>query len=361
MNDIIQPQTKTTLTQSWKYETGSLVISDILSADTNGEQMTIVMTAKEELIAFSLEGEVLWKQKFGRSHNDFLDTTHIRNSCSSPVFKNSVIYVGSQDGNLYAISGKGKRLWQYPTGDEINSTPAILKNGNVVFGSNDNHIYQVDDSGKLVWKRCIGYPIESRIVSDQIDGVEKIFFGASDNHLYAYDTHGNLEWKFQTEGNIIGGVGIGDIDNSGKKSIIGGSNDSFIYSLSSEGVLNWKRDTGGVITSDIQLTELRKGKLDILMGVCSPASNVQLISGKNSLIDSFDAGYWVSSAPLVHNGNVVFGSSDHNLYIISWDSGFGKQTYMFDTGDIVVSRPAIVGGKIVCVNKSGSVYCITHS
>ena len=54
---------------------------------------------------------------------------------SSPAVANGVVYVGSDDGNLYALDAStGALLWSYTTGDIVFSSPAVA-NGIVYFGS----------------------------------------------------------------------------------------------------------------------------------------------------------------------------------------------------------------------------------
>jgi len=61
---------------------------------------------------------------------------------SSPAVANGVVYVGSQDGKLYAFDATtGATLWRTAkTGDVINSSPAVA-NGVVYIGSNDGKLY----------------------------------------------------------------------------------------------------------------------------------------------------------------------------------------------------------------------------
>jgi len=59
----------------------------------------------------------------------------------SPVVANGVVFIGSQDNNLYAVNAKTVAgIWQFTTGGWIESTPAVA-NGVVYFGSDDNHLY----------------------------------------------------------------------------------------------------------------------------------------------------------------------------------------------------------------------------
>ena len=81
---------------------------------------------------------------------------------SSPIASNSVVYIGSLEGNLYALNGStGETLWQYPAKGTIRSTPAAGE-GIVCFGCSDGNFYALDaQSGNLKWTYKIGNSINS--------------------------------------------------------------------------------------------------------------------------------------------------------------------------------------------------------
>ena len=60
---------------------------------------------------------------------------------SSPAVANGVVYVGSDDNKFYALkTTTGEILWNYPTGDYVDSSPAVA-NGKVYVGSYDGNVY----------------------------------------------------------------------------------------------------------------------------------------------------------------------------------------------------------------------------
>ena len=69
---------------------------------------------------------------------------------SSPAIgSDGVVYVGSNDGNLYAInSSNGEKLWATKTGGEIISSPVIAADGTVYVGSNDGKLYAIKTNSK---------------------------------------------------------------------------------------------------------------------------------------------------------------------------------------------------------------------
>jgi len=51
---------------------------------------------------------------------------------------NGVVYVGSDDENVYALNARtGAKLWSFTTGNFVHSSPAVV-NGTVYVGSGDN-------------------------------------------------------------------------------------------------------------------------------------------------------------------------------------------------------------------------------
>src|SRR5947208_11210331 len=81
---------------------------------------------------------------------------------SSPAVVNGVVYIGSDDGNMYALDAKtGTSLWSSPTGSPIGSSPAVV-NGVVYIGSDDDNMYALDaKTGASLWSYPTGGFINS--------------------------------------------------------------------------------------------------------------------------------------------------------------------------------------------------------
>jgi glucose dehydrogenase len=63
---------------------------------------------------------------------------------SSPAVANGVVYVGSDDHNVYALNANtGAQLWSYSTGGNVDSSPAVA-NGVVYVGSDDHNVYALN-------------------------------------------------------------------------------------------------------------------------------------------------------------------------------------------------------------------------
>jgi outer membrane protein assembly factor BamB len=80
---------------------------------------------------------------------------------SSPVVSGGIVYVGSLDGNMYALDAdSGKVVWEAATVGPIENSPAV-SDGAVFFtshGPDTGVLYKLDAaSGSVIWTRPIPY------------------------------------------------------------------------------------------------------------------------------------------------------------------------------------------------------------
>jgi outer membrane protein assembly factor BamB len=123
---------------------------------------------------------------------------------SSPVIGDTgVIYFGSDNKNLYAVSKEGHTLWSFPTGLSIQTSPALGNNGIIYFSS--DYLYAVDETGELKWRFRNGYGSHS---SPSI-GTNGIIYWTEENLdnrviLYAIKPNGSEKWNTQLGIRTIG-------------------------------------------------------------------------------------------------------------------------------------------------------------
>ncbi len=216
----------------WSYDTGS----PLLSAPAVGNGRTIYVGADNgTLYAIDIYGRLRWTQFTG----GFI--------YSSPtVAADGKIFVGSQDGVLYALGHDGSELWKYqlPSAGEVTAailaSPTIGTDGNVyVAALNIPKLYALDPSdGSLQWEtdfQTSAKPFASPVVAD--DGTIYISL-VGDEHLYAIDPNGGtITWQVPTTPAQI--TGQWDFDNNLRDSS-GLGHDGVIY-----GNPNWVAgDTG---------------------------------------------------------------------------------------------------------------------
>jgi eukaryotic-like serine/threonine-protein kinase len=93
-----------------------------------------------------------------------------------------VVYVGSQDNNIYALDANtGSLLWKYTTGGPVPSSPATA-NGVVYVGSNDYALYALSaKTGVLLWSYGTANEVSSPVVANG-----KVYVFAFGADVYAF-------------------------------------------------------------------------------------------------------------------------------------------------------------------------------
>ncbi|HYF66993.1 MAG TPA: PQQ-binding-like beta-propeller repeat protein [Ohtaekwangia sp.] len=300
---------------------------------------------------------------------------------SSPVMADDVLYVGSEDGFLYAINAStGTVKWKFKTRRAVHSTPSVY--GNMVyFGSFDGHYYGVDiRTGKMKWRFKTGgekwqggrgylglkpdtlmmddpweYFLSSPIVQE-IDGIPVVFFGSSDSHVYAVDAlDGKLAWKFKT-GDIVHTTPAFDDDN-----LYIGSWDTFMYALNKRtGKELWRFKTGDQIgMSGIQASPtVYEGKL--YFGA-RDAHFYALNTGKGELLWKYAAeNAWILSTAAIDRDNLYVGTSDSYL-LLAINATNGKEVWRSKLKGYVFSSPAVTRNAVYIADFTGNVYAIRKS
>ena len=133
-------------------------------------------TKPEPTKAKAVAGVKLWEFKTGD------------NVFSSPAIgSDGTVYVGSHDNKLYAINGKsGVKLWEFETRHVVDSSPAIGSDGTVYVGSGDKKLYAINGkSGVKLWEFKTGGYVSS---SPAIGSDGTVYVGSQDKKLYAIKT-----------------------------------------------------------------------------------------------------------------------------------------------------------------------------
>ncbi|MBU7014127.1 MAG: PQQ-binding-like beta-propeller repeat protein [Theionarchaea archaeon] len=173
--------------------------------------------AKKVICFDQFTGEVLWKY----STNGKV--------CHSPSISDSVLYVGSDDGCIYALDvDTGELIWKREIGTKVQDSLVIFedcvivasdllycldkRNGNTVwkfqracrnspvvaydliFCTDEAGIYALNKEGNIVWENPLGCKITSSLVADQ-----KLFLWSIMGTLYALNVFtGNEVWQYDT-------------------------------------------------------------------------------------------------------------------------------------------------------------------
>ena len=229
---------------------------------------------------------------------------------SSPAVANGVVYVGSFDGNVYALNAStGALLWSYATGNAVDSSPAVA-NGVVYIGSSDNNVYALNAStGVLLWSHTTGGAVESSPAV--ANGV--VYVGSYDGNVYALNAStGAKLWSYTTGGSVFSSPAVAN------GVVYVGSDDGTVYALNAfTGAPLWGYHTGNGVYSSPAVAN----------GVVYISDNnvYALNASTGALLWSYTAGFFVDSSPAVANGVVYVGSNDYNVYAFGRTGAAGTE------------------------------------
>jgi eukaryotic-like serine/threonine-protein kinase len=183
-------------------------------------------------------GTIVWSSHVGTEKQyDFADYHQ-----SSPILYEGVLYFGLGDGSVTAIEeATGEKLWSYQTGDAVHTTPAI--SGDKIFvGSFDGNVYALDmRDGTLRWKfKTVGHRFfpKGEVQGSPAVHAGLIFIGARDYNVYALDQEkGFARWNKA----FVRGWGlVNEIHDS--VLYIGGADERILVSVDpSTGKENWRK------------------------------------------------------------------------------------------------------------------------
>ena len=265
--------------------------------------------------------------------------------CSSPTLgADGTIYIGSWNGNLYAINPNGTQKWAFPTEEYIWSSPTLGTDGTIYVGSNDENLYAVNPDGTLQWAFPTGGPI---FASPTLGADGTIYVGSCDHNLYAIDPDGTPRWAFPTGDRIYSSAALG-----ADGTIYVGSNDNKLYAVNPDGSQQWAFPTGDYLGSSPALGA------DGIIYVGSNDHNLYAVYPNGTLQWAFSTGDQLTSSPaLGTDGTIYVGSCDDKLYAVNPD---GKQKWAFPTGALIYGSSPAVGadGTIYIGSNDAHLYAI---
>ena len=296
---------------------------------------------------------------------------------SSPVVAQGRLYIGAEDGNLYAFDLASRKLaWLYHAGAGVASTPAVA-DGIVYALARDGRLHAVDaQTGAGRWE--FATQGEARFAAHGLYGSEKkaapmrdpwdfwlsspvvadgrVYFGSSDERMYALDARtGALQWAFKSGGMIHSAPALAG------KTLVFGSWDGAVYALdAASGKQLWRYQTD------------TEQQTSTLFGVQAPP----LVDGGTVYIGSRDGhfyaldlasgsmnwrydgkGSWVISGAVADAGNVYFGTSDTNL-LVGLDKRSGRPLFEHDTKVWTYATPVLAGGTVYGASMRGELFAL---
>lgn len=335
------------LEKKWSFSTdGKIYSSPALAQDGT------VYIGSDDGHLYALDpdnGEEIWK--FTTQDGVFFPSPTIGND--------GIIYLGSHDNNLYAIYPDGTQKWSFSTGNNVLATPALDNNGIIYVGSNDGKLYAVTPEGEEKWSSV---DLGGLVSSPAIGLDNTIYVGAGEINLtspgqsigrfYALEPeNGNIKW--QKEFNVFSKPAIGT-----DGTIYAGSTNNYLYALDPDnGIEIWKYSTGGPILSCPKIIE---GERDIII-TGSDDNKVYAFNSFGDIIWSHQLTEKIrSSAAIGPDGTIYIGCHDKCLH--SFNAEDGAHIGYFPTGKYVTSIPAVSNdGTIYFGSQDSKIYALIRS
>ena len=280
----------------------------------------------------------------------------------TPAAYEDKIFVGSDDGNLYAVAVEtGVQKWVFATGGVVRSRPAFDPGaGKLFFSSDDGFLYALNaQDGALLWQTDIGNitdPSIRNIIGDSpsptgYDYLQSspvfskglIFIGSADGKIYALTADsGEVLWTYQTGAQVRATPAVND------GTVYVGSWDMSMYALDAQtGDLRWQTPLEG----QVQTTALVNQNL--VYTASRKASVVALDAATGEQVWDFFYGsnMWVESSPTLVDSVVYIGSSGSQM-IFGFDSQTGNLILTHQSRAFCWSKPLVVEQAMIigCTN-----------
>ncbi|NJD51809.1 MAG: PQQ-like beta-propeller repeat protein [Candidatus Methanoperedens sp.] len=339
-----------------------LIVNKLLRAKSGGKKKVDILTLYTHLhkllimslifIFLPLSVSANWQNYGGDlGHSGYSDSSPVplelrweyrigTSEISAPIIDAGILFVGSDDNNLYAIDAvKGELKWQFPTLGKV-YTPAA-KNGVVFAASFDNNIYALDYDGNQKWISNAGFSTASPPIV-----YNNILYGGFDKYIYAiFINNGSIDWRYATDGKVESSPAIS------QGLVYAGSHDDNLYALDARNKnLRWKYTTGGSITSSPAV-------INGIVFVGANDNNVYAIdSNSGELKWREKTNDIVRSTPAVFQNSIYIGSNDNTLYAMNIDNG--DILWKFVTGGWIDSQPIVTKDIVYSGSKDGTIYAI---
>jgi outer membrane protein assembly factor BamB len=270
----------------------------------------------------------------------------------SPAVVNGIVYIGSDDGNLYALNATtGTLIWNYTVGPPGQSSPAVA-NGIVYIAAGYYYFYALNaTTGTLIWKIPLG---AGMFYSPAVAGGIVYVSSTADSTppfpamVYALNaSSGARVWSYiipyrdvvESSPAVAGGiVYVG---------VWGGT----VYALNATtGAQVWSQTIGlPVFYSSPAVVDglLYEGGGDYVYA---------LNATTGALVWMYLTGGWVESSPAVAKGTVYVGSLDHDVYALK--ASTGAQVWNYTTGGTVGSSPAVANGTVYVGSWDDNIYAL---
>ena len=238
---------------------------------------------------------------------------------SSPVISTTdgTVYVGSEDGNLYAVSPGGVEKWASSIQDYVSSSPALGSDGTIYVGDVLG-LYAIDPAdGTQKWNFLTLQPLASSdpmsLDSSPVIGSDgTIYLQAYDGYLYAIDEDGDEVWSSETDDITQSMPAVGP--------------DGTVYLLSSNSTLYAFNSSDGSQQWTLPMTTGPQAALAVgTDGIiyASSGDSLSAIKPDSTSLWNYPFSTWVGTSPVIGPDGTIYvatsytGSTEYGLYALA--------------------------------------------
>ena len=294
---------------------------------------------------------------------------------SSPTVMGNLVIFGSADRTLYAVNAiTGLLEWKFytgsePTGGVIQQTPAA-GNSMVYFSCENGKLYAIDTTVQILngikypnqkWQSVYG---NSPGVSNSSPAIANgvVYVGASDNTCYAYDAQtGTQKWKYA----------LNEASNRSNPVVANNAvyvftQNSTVYALqAATGVLIWQKNTDNGYGTGAYFSSPTVANSTLYVASTHIGASTNQVCAMDITNGSIK---WFSDPPpqaagiivgglAVYNG-LLYGGSD-NGYLYAWDAATGKLQWAYNTtGTHIYNSPTVANDIVYIADENSTVHAI---
>ena len=264
---------------------------------------------------------------------------------SSPAIVGGVVYIGSDDGYMYALNAySGTQLWNCTADGEYGlsvSSPVVV-DGVVYFRSWIGTDFALDAAtGEQIWNFSDSYSCSSPAV------VNGVFYARSTGTVTALNSlTGSVIWRISLSGN--GGGSPIVVDDT-----VYISESGYVYALHAQnGTLRWSRD--------LQHMSNTYNSPAVANGILYISCNSDLFYALDAETGTPIWNYTISpsslSTPAVSNGIVYIGSGHNGVFALNANTG--AKIWNYPTSPGMYSSVAVAGGNVYLAGNDGIMYAL---
>jgi len=271
------------------------------------------------------------------------------------------VYFGSVDGTVYALTSAGALKWSYATGDAIDgASPAIGSDGTVYLGSNDGYLYALNGStGALKWRVAAA----SAIASTPAIASDKTVYFRDNTRLYALTDKGGSvvkKWQFSLTGSTSEGTYSSPaIGKDG--TIYVGTNGGVLHAVTAAGKQKWKFTADDDIFTSPSIASDGTVYFATLQGTVYALKDNGTSATKKWSASRGGGKSITSSLSIAADGTLYFGGYDGKLHALTASTGAEKWTCTLGA-EVRASTPAVASdGTIYVGSYDGKLYAVSSA